>query len=154
MSQGLAAGALRGEEFNSISEQGSRITQALAKHLGVTTGALRAMAKEGKLTAEVIQDALSAESTTIAAEFEKLPLTISRSMQLLDNAWTKFIGDADNASGASMAVAEAIAAVGRNLGPLISGATTLATALALAFSGHALQSIGKYTTGLYESAKA
>src|SRR5690606_23022151 len=58
LSQGLAAGALRGEEFNSIAEQGPRILQALGEYLGKSTGELRAFAKEGGITAEVIQGAL------------------------------------------------------------------------------------------------
>lgn len=154
LSQGLAAGALRGEEYNSVAEQGSRITQALAAHLGVTTGELRNMAKEGKITAEVLTQALSAQSSNIAAEFEKLPLTISRSTQLLENAWTKYIGDADQASGVSRAIADSIAGVGRNLDPIISGMTALAGATALAFGGRALQGIGEYTNGLVKAAAA
>ena len=47
LSQALASGVLRGEEFNSISENGSRLAVALADSLGVTIGQLRAMAAEG-----------------------------------------------------------------------------------------------------------
>lgn len=38
LSQALASGVLRGEEFNSISENGSRLAVALADSLGVTIG--------------------------------------------------------------------------------------------------------------------
>ncbi|HDZ0920465.1 TPA: tape measure protein, partial [Klebsiella pneumoniae] len=50
LSQGIASGVLRGEEFNSVSEQGSRLMVALADSLGVSIGQLRAMAAQGKLT--------------------------------------------------------------------------------------------------------
>lgn len=49
LSQALASGVLRGEEFNSISENGSRLAGALSDSLGVTVGQLRAMAAQGKL---------------------------------------------------------------------------------------------------------
>lgn len=121
LSQGLAAGALRGEEFNSIAEQGPRIMRALADSLGVTTGKLRAMAAEGKLTAEVVETALTSQAQKIDAEFAKLPLTIERSLVLLRNEFTKYVGEADQASGASRKVAEAISDVARNLPAIISG---------------------------------
>lgn len=154
LSQGLAAGALRGEEFNSVSEQGSRITQALAKNLGVTTGQLREMAKEGKLTAEVVQNALAAEAGNIADEFAKLPLTISRSFIVLDNAWTKFVGEADQAAGASRMVAEAIAGVGRNLEPIASGAVAIGAVIAANLGSKAVSSMASYAASTLDAAQA
>ncbi len=38
LSQGLTSGALRGEEFNSVNEQGNRLIVALADSMGVTIG--------------------------------------------------------------------------------------------------------------------
>lgn len=134
LSQGLAAGALRGEEFNSIAEQGPRIMKALADSLGVTTGQLREMAKEGKLTAEVIEGALAGQAETIAAEFAQLPLTIERAMQQLRNEFTRFVGEADQASGASRKVAEAIQEIARNLPAIISGMITAAQVAAAYFA--------------------
>jgi len=54
LSQGLASGVLRGDEFNTIMESGSRLAQAIADSLGVTTGQLRNMAAQGALTTDVI----------------------------------------------------------------------------------------------------
>lgn len=154
LSQGLAAGALRGEEFNSVAEQGSRITQALSAYLKMTTGELRAFAFEGKLTAEIVQNALEAQAATIQAEFDKLPLTISRATQVMSNAWMKFIGDMDQASGTSRTVAEAIALVGRNLDSIVSAAGTAASAIALVFGGRAISSITAYVAGLVSQVTA
>lgn len=132
LSQGLAAGALRGEEFNSIAEQGPRIMQALADSLGVTTGALRAMAKDGKLTAEVIENALLGQAGKIDAEFQKLPLTIERAFAQVRNSFQQYVGEADQASGTSLKVAEAIQKVGDNL-PAIATALTTGAAVAAAW---------------------
>ncbi|MDV7837632.1 tape measure protein, partial [Pseudomonas aeruginosa] len=46
--QALGAGALRGDEFNSVAEQAPRLMQALADGIGVPTSALKALAAEGK----------------------------------------------------------------------------------------------------------
>ncbi|MDQ9670831.1 tape measure protein, partial [Serratia marcescens] len=54
LSQGLASGTLRGEEFNSVSEQMPRIMEMLEKSLGKTRGELRAMAEQGMLTTQVV----------------------------------------------------------------------------------------------------
>ena len=113
--QGLQSGVLRGEEFNSVVEQSPRLARALADGLGVTIGRLREMAQQGQITTEVLKGALGGQAQAIAAEFEKLPPTIGRAMQSLSNAWTVYIGEADKATGASRAVADAIAALARNL---------------------------------------
>jgi tape measure domain-containing protein len=47
LSQGLAAGALRGDEFNSVAEQAPGIMRAIADSLGMTNGELRKFAQTG-----------------------------------------------------------------------------------------------------------
>ena len=59
LSQALGAGALRGEEFNSVAEQTPAITRAIADQLGVPIGQLKALAKEGKITSAVVVEALA-----------------------------------------------------------------------------------------------
>lgn len=117
--QGLQSGVLRGEEFNSVVEQSPRLARALADGLGVTIGRLREMAQQGQITTEVLKGALGGQAQAIAAEFEKLPPTIGRAMQSLSNAWTVYVGETDKATSSSRAVAEAIAAVSRNLDTII-----------------------------------
>src|SRR5690606_19600466 len=58
MSQGLAAGALRGEEFNSVSENAPRIMDAIAAKLKMTRGELRAFAAEGGITSKILVESL------------------------------------------------------------------------------------------------
>ncbi len=58
LSQGLASGALRGEEFNSVNEQGNRLIVALADSMGVGIGQMRQMAAAGKLTTDVVVNGL------------------------------------------------------------------------------------------------
>ncbi len=128
LNQALGSGVLRGDEFNSMMEQSPRLAQALADGLGVTTGKLREFAGEGKLTTEVVTQALLSQSEKITAEFDKFPATIGASIENLKTAWTVYIGEADAATGASTKVANAIKFVAENLDVLIGTLTAAAQA--------------------------
>jgi tape measure domain-containing protein len=139
LAQALASGVLRGDEFNSVMEQSPRLSQALADGLGVPIGSLREMAKEGKLTADVIIKALRDQSDAIKRDYSKMPETIGQAMQKLDNAWTQFIGKLNQSSGVTEAVAKAIGAVAENLDEIAKKAAfageVVVTALAIKAAG-------------------
>jgi len=111
LSQGLASGVLRGEEFNSIMENGSRIAEALADSLGLSLGELRAWSKEGKLTANVVMEALISQAEKIGSEFEKMPMTVAQSMTVMDNNFTKAIGQLDKVTSGTEGLGNAIVTV-------------------------------------------
>ena len=90
-SQAMQSGVLRGEEFNAIMENGGRIAQALSDGLGKSLGELRAMSKEGLLTANVVIPALTSQSAILAAENAKLPLTIGRAFENVRTEWTSLL---------------------------------------------------------------
>lgn len=108
LGQAMAGGVLRGEEFNAISENGSRIAQALADSLGVTRGELRKMAEQGQLTSKIVIDALLKQSSTIDKEFNKMGITIDQSITVANNSLLRLIGRMDEASGVSRSTAETI----------------------------------------------
>lgn len=120
-SQALGSGVLRGEEFNSIAENSPRLLRALAEGLNVPTGALRKMASEGKLTADVIVDTLLGQLPKLAAEAAQLPETFGGALERLKNQITVSVKQFDDFSGAS--------------GKAISGVAGLADALAKLSSG-------------------
>jgi tape measure domain-containing protein len=113
--QALQSGVLRGDEFNSVMEQAPRLAQALAAGLGVGTGALREMAQQGQLSAEVVIGALRDQSAAVAAEFASLPPTVGRALTNLSSQWTVYVGEVDKANGVSEAAAKAINALAGNL---------------------------------------
>lgn len=113
--QGLNAGVLRGEEFNSVVEQSPRLAKAMADGLGVTIGQLRNMAQAGQLTATVVRDALRGQADVVRSEFEQLPPTVGRAIENLSTAWTVYVGEVNNATGASKTAAQAIKALADNL---------------------------------------
>lgn len=89
LGQAMASGVLRGDEFNSIAEQAPVIMELMADSLGVTTGKLRDMAKEGKLTSKVVYDALAGASASdkLAEKSKKMSTTISGAMQNIQTQW-------------------------------------------------------------------
>lgn len=118
LTQALQSGVLRGDEFNSIMEQAPGISKALAASLGVTTGELRTMAGEGKLSAQTVIQALQEQSAAIESDYEKLPLTIGKALQKIQTQWQILIGEFDQDNGASSKVAEWISALGDSMGML------------------------------------
>ena len=70
LSQALGSGALRGDEFNSISEQVPGILTAISAETGVAQGQLRKFAAEGGITADIVIRALKRIETEGAAQLE------------------------------------------------------------------------------------
>lgn len=99
-------------------EQAPGISKALAASLGVTTGELRAMAGEGKLSAQTVIQALQEQSAAIESDYEKLPLTIGKALQKIQTQWAILIGEFDQDNGASSKVAEWLSALGDSMGML------------------------------------
>ncbi|ENW05750.1 tape measure protein [Acinetobacter beijerinckii] len=113
--QAMQGGVLRGEEFNSIMENGYGLAEALAKGLGVTTGELRKMAEAGELSAERVLGALAKQKTAIDTQYAELPLTIGNALQKIATKWQILIGQMDQANGASATVAQWLSTIADNL---------------------------------------
>jgi tape measure domain-containing protein len=123
-SQALASGKFQGDEFKSVMENNSRFAKLLADSLGITTAQLREMSTAGKLNVESMLGVLK-NTAALDAEFAKMPVTIGRATTQLSNAWTKFIGETDQASGASRKVAAAIQAIADHIPEITSVLVTL-----------------------------
>lgn len=116
--QAMQGGVLRGEEFNSIMENGYGLAEALAKGLGVTTGELRKMAENGELTSERVVKAIQSQATQIQETYNQFPTTISNALQKISTQWQILIGEMDQANGSSATVANALSIIADNLGIL------------------------------------
>jgi tape measure domain-containing protein len=113
--QAMASGVLRGEEFNSISEQAPMIMELLSESLGVTRGALREMAKEGLLTAELVLPALIDGAKGVDEQFERMPKTVGQATNQLAQSFALLIADIDKSTGASAKLAEAISGLASSI---------------------------------------
>ncbi|CAI1748379.1 tape measure protein [Serratia entomophila] len=115
LSQGLASGVLRGQEYNSVAEQGSRLSIALADSLGVSIGQLRAMAAQGKLTTDVVVKGLLSQGDAIGREFAKTTMTVGQASQIAGNNITKFVGSSTTVKTGVMVFNDAIITLSENL---------------------------------------
>ena len=142
LSQALASGTLRGEEFNAINESAPSVIQRIADAMDVEKGQMRELAAQGQITADIIKSAMLNATDDINAEFEQIPMTWSDMMTTAKNdiqwalsdimdQWTEFLNSAEGqqvfedvtnaiiilaqvGSEALMAVANAIAWVDQN----------------------------------------
>lgn len=120
-SQALGSGVLRGEEFNTLAESSPRLLKALADGLNVNVGALRNMAAEGKLTANVIADALVGQLPKLNEEAKQLPETWSGAVTKFKNEWSLMLDALDDFTGASSKVVGGINSVANAMARIRSG---------------------------------
>lgn len=113
--QALASGVLRGEEFNSVVENSPRLAQALADGLDVPIGRLRKMAEEGRLTADVVVNALRSQKDQLAAEYAQLPATVGQAFERLRNAFGQWVNRVDEATGLTRKLVQALTWLAQNL---------------------------------------
>lgn len=116
LAQALQSGVLRGDEFNSVNEQGGRLIQALADGLGVARGELRGMADDGKLTADVVLPALLSQIGQIDAEARNLPITFDQVGARIGNSFSISVNQATLLQAALGGVKSAADAIGSSSG--------------------------------------
>ena len=126
LSQAFSSGVLRGEEFNSVMEQAPALVKTMADGLGVPVGALRQMASDGKLTADVVTKALMKMKDSVDTQFKTMNLTISQSFEVLKTGFTQFIGQTNEATGAARIISTAIQTMGKNVDVAASALLTFA----------------------------
>lgn len=106
ITQALASGVLRGDEFNSMMENAPLVAQKLAQHLGVGVGQLREMAKNGQLTGDALKNALLGSAVATNEEFARLPMTFGDMIAQIKNvgmyafqpliqSWQEFISSVE-----------------------------------------------------------
>ncbi|HBY2237868.1 TPA: hypothetical protein MIR89_10680 [Klebsiella pneumoniae] len=135
LSQGLASGVLRGEEFNSVNEQGNRLIVALADSMGVSTGKMRDMAAQGKLTTDVVVKGLLSQGATIGEEFANTTTTISQALQVAGNNVTKFFGENSTVKTGAAIFNDAVVTASENIGVLSAALTAAAAILGSRYVG-------------------
>ena len=113
--QAMQGGVLRGEEFNSIMENGFGVAEALARGLGVTTGELRKMAEAGELSAERVAKALQSQAGEVQKTYDQFPTTITNALQKIATSWQILIGEMDQSNGASATVADWLVTIADNM---------------------------------------
>ena len=126
--QALASGVLRGDEFNSINEANSKFMGELAKSLGVTRGELRELAKQGKITADVMIDATLKMRENVEEAFGKTTTTIAESFTQLRNSVLGLFGTIGE-TGVFTTLAAAISSLATAIDTLANPSAGLSTLL-------------------------
>lgn len=85
LTQAMGSGVLRGEELNSVFEQAPTIIQSIADYLDVPIGQIRNMASEGRITADIVKNAMLSAADETNAKFENMPKTVGQVMQSVKN---------------------------------------------------------------------
>lgn len=153
LSQALGSGVLRGEEFNSIMENGGRLAKLLADGLGTTVGGLRNMANNGELTTDKIVPLLT-NVEILRKEFDTLPASISGSAQKVQNAFLAWVGGANDAVGASSALSGVLDGLANNIDDVANTAGILVGVGLARYFGNMVGSVGESTRAVLANTAA
>lgn len=144
LSQLLAAGTVRAEEFNSVNEQARPILQAVAAGMERTGGSvakLRSLVVDGEVSSREFFESFLKGLPKIEAMAANTTSTIAQSMTRVENAFTKFIGETDESLGASQRLVAGLNALANNFDATADIALQLASVLAGALVGRGLVSV-------------
>lgn len=115
LSQGLAAGTLRAEEFNSIVENTPELARQMAKGFGMSMGELRQAMIDGQITAEALFDVLLGRTKEVDQEFAKLPRTVSQAANAVVTQFGAALSTIDQMVGASQKLAKVLDGIARGV---------------------------------------
>ena len=115
LAQGLASGTLRGDELNSVMEQNSALAELLAKGLGVSTGQLREMGAQGKITAENILPTLISATAETSEIVGNMNMTIGQSISILKTNFITLVGEFEKSTGIFGKTANAVGFLATNM---------------------------------------
>ena len=128
--QSISSGVVRAEEFNSILEQMPELARQIAAGMGVSIGELRQLMLDGKLTAEDALNAIQKQTSSVNAEFDKLPRTLSQANTALTNSFLTMVDDINQATEASNGMVLVIDSLAVAIGRLTGQAATASQQIA------------------------
>ncbi|CAK0490929.1 tail length tape measure protein gp13 [Burkholderia pseudomallei] len=126
LGQAFAAGQLRGQDLNSVLEELPGVADAIARGMGKSSAQLKSMAEEGKLTVGNLVEALTRAAGGTDTLFEKMQATVGQTMTRLQTEIVKYIGESDQATGASARLAQGITYVAEHLDGIVKLGVSLA----------------------------
>lgn len=149
LSKSMLDGKLKGEEWNTILQQGGRITELLTEQTGKSLVELNKMARDGKLTMDIVYDALVDNLEKLQEEADEMPATIGDAFIRMRNRIIQVVGELDQRLGASQMFVQFIDLINENLEKIIPTLAGVAVAVATAFAPGILQSFANQLRGLW-----
>lgn len=145
-SQGLASNRLAGDELRAVLEQLPLVAEIISEELGVTRGALRELAAQGRITARDVLNAFDEDTLArLSEQFARTTPTIAQSLTVLENAFQEFVGEVQTSSGIFSGLARLILTVADNFN--FFGRVVLAGGFTLAVIG-ATTAVNFFTAAL------
>lgn len=135
LSQAFSKGKLDGDEFRTVAETMPLLMDAIAKKMGVTRGELLELREQGKLTLDVMIEAIRDAQPEVDKQFSGYKMRVSDALTELKNQWIKFWGELDSKVGISSGIANALLWLSRNLKLVAAIGTVAFLGLAAAISG-------------------
>ncbi|MCB1522487.1 MAG: tape measure protein [Rhodoblastus sp.] len=135
LGQALGSGTLRGQDLRSVLEEAPVLAKMIAKGMGVSVMELRHLGEQGKLTADKVFKAILDGGKDVDAAFAKTKPTIANSFEVLHTAMTRYVGEANEAGGASALFSGAIIKMADHIETAAPLAFSLAAGLSAAFVG-------------------
>lgn len=137
LGQALGNGRIQAEEYNSLLDNGQVILQTVAENLegaGGSVGKLTRLVKDGKVGSKEFFDAFLAGSDSLDAKFQQTSILWSQGWQVIENAVIKFVGQLNEATGASDKFGKFAQWFAQNVPQMAAAVTALGVALAVAFA--------------------
>jgi tape measure domain-containing protein len=88
LTKALRSGVLTSEQFNAVAKTAPNIIQTIADYMGMPVTEVRSLAAEGKITADIVKNAMLGATDNINEEFKNVPMTWSDAWALIQNAAT------------------------------------------------------------------
>ena len=85
LTQALGSGRLQGDEFRSIAEAAPLIEKMVADYMQIDAGQLKKISSEGKITADILKNAILTNLDRINEQFKNMPRTWEQNMQIIKN---------------------------------------------------------------------
>nr|DAP74807.1 MAG TPA: Tail tape measure [Caudoviricetes sp.] len=145
LSQALGSGVLQGDEFKSIAEAAPILLDTIAEYMGKSRVEIKKLGSEGKLTADVIFQAISGSAEKFAEQAAKMPMTMGNALQIFRNNWQSLVGDMMNGTGIMSRVAAVIAFVANHLKELVGAAVLVGIAMLVQSFGGLTIAVGGLT---------
>ncbi len=154
LSQALARGVLRGQDFNSVAQSGGRIMKMLSDGLGVAQKDLKGLADAGKLPTPVIVPALISQLEQVRKEFDTMPNSVSAASTRVMNAFQQWVGGQNNAVGVTATISAGLDGLSKNIDTVALSLGALVSVGVVRYFGGILSGIGSATAGMVAAYRA
>lgn len=148
LSQALGSGVLQGDEFRSIAENAPILLDLVAQELGVVRGEVKKLSSDGKITSEVIFNALTNASEKLKKDASTMTVTLAQSLQVMRTSFMKVTDKALNSTGIMATLASGVVFLAENLEFVLIPAVGIAGVAITTMFGAATKAAMAFTVAL------